>query len=277
MEYFGEIYQPWYWYERQDILKQGQNKGSLSKDLPDFYNITYERHFDDPAGYDILTVDPIVYGNFSSRLSHSCNPNCQTMIKVKQTSSDYSIGMFSTKDIRYGEELCFNYCSVTESEKEFESAACLCGTVECSGRYLQLASDKKHLLTIKKYHNFVDRNVLLFKAIYLCEPGRKGVTSQDEARLDQFGLRQCCLKDVPNWLKKWASLICEYIKFEQDAYPTMFRDELSMLTEEQLQWDAKSVRDGKIQNVAITIDKVLHVLKFTATMQPPLRSITLED
>lgn len=104
--------------------------------MPDFYNITYERHFDDPDGYDILTVDPIVYGNFSSRLSHSCNPNCQTMIKVKQTSSDYSIGMFSTKDIRYGEELCFNYCSVTESEKEFDSAVCLCGTVECTGRYL---------------------------------------------------------------------------------------------------------------------------------------------
>jgi len=57
----------------------------------------------------------------------------------------------------------------------------------------------------------------------------------------------------------------------------MFRDELSMLTEEQLQWDAKSVRDGKIQNVAITIDKVLHVLKFTATMQPPLRPVTLEE
>jgi hypothetical protein len=56
----------------------------------------------------------------------------------------------------------------------------------------------------------------------------------------------------------------------------MFRDELSMLTEEQLQWDAKSVRDCKLQNVAITIDKVLHVLKFTANMQPPLRSVTLE-
>lgn len=85
--------------------------------------------------------------------------------------------MFSTKDIRYGEELCFNYCSVTESEKEFDSAVCLCGTVECTGRYLQLASDKKHLNTIKKYHNFVDRNVLLFKAINLCEPGMEGVTS----------------------------------------------------------------------------------------------------
>lgn len=23
VEYFGEIYQPWYWYEKQDVLKQG--------------------------------------------------------------------------------------------------------------------------------------------------------------------------------------------------------------------------------------------------------------
>lgn len=55
----------------------------LSGDLPDFYNITYERHYDDPEGYDVLTVDPILYGHFSSRLSHSCNPNCETVIKVR--------------------------------------------------------------------------------------------------------------------------------------------------------------------------------------------------
>jgi [histone H3]-lysine4 N-trimethyltransferase ATXR3 len=38
--------------------------------------------------------------------------------------------MFASKQIKYGEELCFNYCSMTESEKEFEAAACLCGTVK---------------------------------------------------------------------------------------------------------------------------------------------------
>ena len=95
VEYFGEIYPQWLWYEKQDVLKQGQTKGSLSKDLPDFYNITYERHFDDPDGYDVLTVDPILFGNFASRLSHSCNPNCETVTKVKQDAGIYSIGMFT--------------------------------------------------------------------------------------------------------------------------------------------------------------------------------------
>ena len=74
-------------------------------------------------------VDPILYGNFSSRLSHSCSPNCSTIIHVRK--GEYSIGMFAIKDVGFGEELCFNYCSLTESEKEYESAVCLCGTEVC--------------------------------------------------------------------------------------------------------------------------------------------------
>lgn len=131
VEYFGEIYPQWLWFEKQDVLKQGQMKGGLSKDLPDFYNITFERHMDDPAGYDILTVDPILFGNFASRLSHSCNPNCETITKIKQDAGLYSIGMFTQKNIKFGEELCFNYCSFTESEEEYRSASCLCGSTIC--------------------------------------------------------------------------------------------------------------------------------------------------
>jgi hypothetical protein len=73
--------------------------------------------------------------------------------------------MFASKDIKYGEELCFNYCSFTESEKEWEAAACLCGTVNCNGRFLQFTSDKKFMTVQKKYHTFVDRNHILFQAV----------------------------------------------------------------------------------------------------------------
>ena len=111
VEYFGEIYRPWHWFEKQDVIKQGQNANKLSKDLPEFYNILFERHLDDPHGYNILIVDPILHGNYSSRLSHSCVANCQTVNKVR--NGQYSIGMFTNKDISYGEELCFDYCSVS--------------------------------------------------------------------------------------------------------------------------------------------------------------------
>lgn len=55
-EYYGEIYPPWRWYEKQDIIKKGQNEGKISQDLPDFYNIILEKHKTDPDGYDILVL-----------------------------------------------------------------------------------------------------------------------------------------------------------------------------------------------------------------------------
>ena len=132
----------------------------------------------------------------------------------------YSIGMFAIKDVAYGEELSFNYCSVTESEKEFESSCCLCGTVECTGRFLQLASDKKYLQIMKKYHNFVDRNVILYLAI--TESESVGITEADKNLLDEFGFRNCLMEGLPEWLIKWTCLICKYISFEEVMYPNVF-------------------------------------------------------
>ena len=45
------------------------------------------------------------------------------------------------------------------------------------------------------------------------------------------------MKDVPMWLKKWASLICEYIIYEEEQYPMFMKNEFSsnpQITEEVL-------------------------------------------
>jgi hypothetical protein len=44
-----------------------------------------------------------------------------------------------------------------------------------------------------------------------------------------------------------------------------------------LKGDAKNTRDGKLQNVAITIDKVSHVLRKMKTTEPPLKSVSAMD
>jgi SET domain-containing protein len=44
--------------------------------MVDFYNILVEKHLDEPNGREIFVIDPILNGNFASRLSHSCDPNC---------------------------------------------------------------------------------------------------------------------------------------------------------------------------------------------------------
>ena len=103
---------------------------------------------------------------------------------------------------------------------------CLCGTELCSGKYLQLANDKKDLTLLKKYHTFVDRNYILWKAIKDPE-----ISLEDEKRLNEFGLKECPMRDVPNWLKKWACLICEYIEFEEKMYPDTFRKDFPKLTD----------------------------------------------
>lgn len=73
-------------------------------------------------------------------MSHSCTPNCQA---VMMTAVDrLTIAVFTLRHIRKGEELTFDYSSVTESEKEFKAATCLCGTTACRGSFLYFAGSK---------------------------------------------------------------------------------------------------------------------------------------
>ena len=82
---------------------------------------------------------------------------------------------------------------------------------------------------MKQYHTFVDRNYILFKAVT-----RPFITQEDEKRLEFCSLKQSVMKDVPNWLKKWASLICEYCLFEEQLYPKNFKDDFPNLSAEDL-------------------------------------------
>ena len=47
-----------------------------------------------------------------------------------------AVVMYTLRHISPGEELTFDYNTVTESEKEARSAYCLCGTRHCRGSYL---------------------------------------------------------------------------------------------------------------------------------------------
>ena len=51
----------------------------------------------EPNGRSIFLVDPLYYGNFASRLSHSCNPNCWVIPVI--SNGKYSISMYAIKNI----------------------------------------------------------------------------------------------------------------------------------------------------------------------------------
>jgi hypothetical protein len=50
-EYLGELYPPYRWCERQDVIEQAQRNFELKPALPDFYNILLERPKQDINGY----------------------------------------------------------------------------------------------------------------------------------------------------------------------------------------------------------------------------------
>ena len=87
---------------------------------------------------------------------------------------------------------------------------------------------------MKNMHTFIDRNYILYKAITSPE-----LTQEDNQRLYKNGLRSSCLDVAPLWLQKWASLICEYLEFEEVIYPEFFKDNFPGFKKEDIKLEAK--------------------------------------
>jgi len=236
--YLGEIYPPWYWYEKQDLIK----KNKLDKVLPDFYNIMLERHKSDDKGYDLVMVDPNSKGNFASRMSHSCHPNCNTVLM--SSGNEYTIGMYATNNISFGDELTFDYNSVTEKEKEFQDAICLCSSFNCRGHYLIYSNSNLFTEILSDYHTFLHRNSILLKACDLNFENNslEELTESDGYLLNKYSIRSSILEKAPFWLKKWAALILRYVEFESKQLPIILYK--NSKNEDRLRLDAEVENDS---------------------------------
>ena len=147
--------------------------------LPDFWNIQLERHVNDPDGHDVLTIDPSQCANFVSRLSHSCQPNCQTICVA--VNNKYMVAMYSIRSITKGEELTFDYNAVTASKREFSLAACLCGSVNRRGSFLYLTKTSGYHEVIEKDHTPIRRFGMLVKS---CMNNRNQFENYSENGID---------------------------------------------------------------------------------------------
>lgn len=347
--YLGEIYPQWYWFEKQDLIKSK----NLDKELPDFYNIQLERLKSEPTGYHLLMVDPNNKGNFVSRMSHCCQPNCQTVTMISENK--YLIGMYSVTDIQYGEELTFDYNSITEKEKEYKEAICLCGSYYCRGHYLIFSNGKNYNEIINSDHSFLHRNALFIKSCMR--------NNDDEKNENQVLIKKNLFKFLTNnqmsnefiekspiWLMSWASEIIKFYNFENELMPyvryildkgyrteynKLSTQEISIILNELYEIEANSndsttkinqnlyektqsevfsiekenisgcdvsnikliyndflkeiknenlllsngIKDSRMQNMYITIDKILHVLSISDinSNQPPIIKATDEE
>lgn len=264
-EYLGEIHTPHRWFELQDAVKK-----ITGDELPDFYNIALERPRDDPDGYDILFVDAAAKGAFASRMSHSCTPNCQAVVMA--CGGRLTIALYTLRHVHEGEELTFDYSSVTESEKEFREAICLCGTHMCRGSYLYFTGSRAFMQVMTRKHNMLHRQAIL------CRAGMEPKTDDDRARLKRYGIGNSCLGSEETgdraapWLEKWAALICEYLEDEEACLrdELLNRDPFKAYTEATAAAEAKGVVANRVQNVAITLDKVRTFLSMPGQPEGPV-------
>jgi hypothetical protein len=56
-----------------------------------------------------------------------------------------TVALYTIRDVAPGEELTFDYSSVTESEDEFKQAFCMCSTRHCRGSYLYYTGSKAYM------------------------------------------------------------------------------------------------------------------------------------
>ncbi|XP_017241564.1 histone-lysine N-methyltransferase ATXR3 [Daucus carota subsp. sativus] len=264
VEFMGEIYPAWKWFEKQDGIRSLQKN---SEDpAPEFYNIYLERPKGDADGYDLVVIDAMHKANYASRICHSCRPNCEA--KVTAVEGKYQIGIYTVRPIGYGEEVTFDYNSVTESKEEYEASVCLCGSQVCRGSYLNLTGEGAFQKVLKESHGILDRHQLLLEA---CEVN--SVSEDDYIDLGKAGLGSCLLGGLPDWLIAYSARLVRFINFERVKLPDeilrhnmeekkkYFAEICLDVEKTDAEVQAEGVYNQRLQNLALTLDKVRYVLR----------------
>ncbi|PIN14920.1 histone H3 (Lys4) methyltransferase complex, subunit SET1 [Handroanthus impetiginosus] len=283
VEFLGEVYPTWKWFEKQDGIRSLQKN---SEDpAPEFYNIYLERPKGDGDGYDLVVVDAMHKANYASRICHSCKPNCEA--KVTAVDGQYQIGIYSVRPIAYGEEITFDYNSVTESKEEYEASVCLCGNQVCRGSYLNLTGEGAFQKVLKEYHGILDRHRLMLEACEL-----NFVSEEDYIDLGKAGLGSCLLGGLPDWLIAYSARLVRFINFERTRLPSeilrhiiaekkkYFADICLEVEKSDAEIQAEGVYNQRLQNLALTIDKVKYVMRCVfgdpKRAPPPLEKLSPE-
>ncbi|XP_078428561.1 SET domain protein 2 [Wolffia australiana] len=284
VEFLGEVYPAWKWFEKQDGIRSMQKN---NKDpAPEFYNIYLERPKGDRDGYDLVVVDAMHKANYASRICHSCRPNCEA--KVTAVDGQYQIGIYAVRPIAYGEEITFDYNSVTESKEEYEASVCLCGTQVCRGSYLNLTGEDAFQNVLKECHGLLDRHKLMLES---CEANF--ISQEDYMDLGRAGLGRCLLDGLPKWLIAYSARLVRFMNFERTKLPEeilkhnieekkKFFVDICIETEKiEAENQAEGVYNQRLQNLALTLDKVRYVMRCAfgdpKKAPPPLERLTPEE
>ena len=123
-----------------------------------------------------------------------------------------------------------------------------------------------------EYHTLVDRNYMIWYA-----STNPALDHEDIAILDRNNIKSSLLEDAPLWLQKWAALVLRYCELESKLVLKPIKEQNKMFTDAQCEMEAKNILSTRINNIAITIDKIKHCLNMMDTNDPPLRTLTYRE
>ena len=297
VDFLGEMYPPWAWMAKQDAIKTAQKlRGMKECGPPEFYNMQLERPPGDAEGFSILFVDAMHYNNYAARLSHSCDPNVE--VSLRAIDGEYCINFYAKKDVQPGEELCYNYHSCTDSMKEVEAAFCLCGAKRCRASYLAFVGEQGNNHVLRRCHRLVERQAALLAA-----GDATGTPSDDAvAAMAEVGLKigRGLLRDAPPWLAHFVGHVARFMRRELARLPRDILAEHRATTAKEVKkangkWipppfglgdaeiEALSVRENRLQSMAICLSKVRYLLGRGserapfADAPPPMTSLDERD
>jgi hypothetical protein len=309
-EYVGELYTAWRWAEREvrrrfgggvgnsAAASEGEGvgaKGAIAARKAatrmgassEYYNIVLERPKTDIRGYDVMYVDAVQKGNFVSRLSHSCSPNCRSVTVI--ADGRLTVGVWTTRDVAVGEELTVDFAGETDVEREGNAAVCLCGSAPCRGTFLYVTPGSNSPLNavVASKLTMPDRCGMILEAA-----ANTALSFEDNERLAKHGFKELMLFDglpassnemdsdeienhksggehVPSWLKKWLALALKFVDIETAELQTILAtapspnggDGLLAYTEEEAVAEIEHLVAGRVHSLAVALDRAKMFLR----------------
>jgi len=256
--YFGKIYTPSKWFEREAAIEVLKSRVPSIKGLRgDFYNMVLDVPASLPGGYCPLFTDPRHEGTIASRLCHSCEPNCKTA--VVSHGGKLRVALHTFKRVEYGCVLSYDYHCSTDDEAEYYNSKCLCGAQECNTLYLSLAAGHFDAI-MEAEHTVLHRVAMLVRA---CESAGWPMSKRVSELLASVGFGKKIFRDSPMWLKCYCASVIEFIKHERSTLPRLLASKFPTIyaNHNAAEVEADGVQGMRLQNLAIMVDRVLSFLR----------------
>ena len=199
------------------------------------------------------------------RRCHSCDPNCATA--VVSHDGKLRVALYTIKHVGYGSALSYDYHGNTDDIAEFHNSKCLCGAQSCNTLYLSITA--RHFDAIMdSSHTTLDRFAMLATACERYAFKSCVLSGCDAYTLASVGFGEALFRDSPLWLKCYCAQVIHFIKYEREVLPQCRTDGVSKI-------EADGVYGLRLQNLAITIDRVLSFLRrHPDHLLPPLHPYT---